>query len=163
MKALIEKSKYLILIAVVTLLVTFALAIFWGVVSAIRAWVDIVASAGQSAEITLSLIKLIDVFLLVIVLYLLAASIYKLFIGDVALPERLVAHNLPELKSKLSGIIVLVIAVHFVEYLFDEHVAPLDLFWLAAATALVSAALIAFDYISHSKEPEEEARDDLIG
>jgi uncharacterized membrane protein YqhA len=156
MKALIEKSKYLILIAVVTLLVTFALALLWGVVSAVKSWVDIVASAGQSPDITVSLIKLIDVFLLVVVLYLLAASIYKLFIGDIDLPERLVAHNLPELKSKLSGIIVLLIAVHFVEYLFDEHVAPIDLFWIAAATALVSAALIAFDYISHSKEPEQD-------
>jgi uncharacterized membrane protein YqhA len=156
MKALIEKSKYLILIAVVTLLITFALAVFWGVASAVSAWVDIVASAGQAPDITLSLIKLIDVFLLVVVLYLLAASIYKLFIGDVDLPDRLVARNLPELKSKLSGIIVLVIAVHFVEFLFDKNVAPIDLFWVAAATTLVSAALIAFDYISHSKEPEQD-------
>ncbi len=159
MKALIQKSKYLILIAVVTLLITFALALFWGVANAVSAWVEIVTSAGKSAHITLDLIKLIDAFLIVVVLYLLAASIYKLFLGDPDLPGQLVARNLPELKSKLSGIIVLVIAVHFIEILFEDAFQPQEIFWLAAATALVSAALIAFDYISHSKEPEDEEPD----
>jgi uncharacterized membrane protein YqhA len=156
MKVLIEKSKYLSLIAVVTLLITFALALLWGVANAVSAWVVILTSYGKSADISLLLIKLVDAFLLAIVLYLLAASIYKLFIGDVELPSRLVARNLPELKSKLSGIMVLVIAVRFVEDLFEGGVPPEEVFWLALATTLVTGMLIAFGYFGNRNEGEEE-------
>jgi uncharacterized membrane protein YqhA len=155
MKILIEKSKYLSLIAVVTLLVTFALALLWGVANAVSAWVVIIGSYGKSPEISLVLIKLIDAFLVAIVLYLLAASIYKLFIGDVELPDQLVAHTLPELKSKLSSIVVLVIAVRFVESLFEENAQPERVLLIAVATALVSAVLIAFGYFGNKKNGEE--------
>ena len=155
MKTLIEKSKYLIFIAVITLLITFGLALFWGVAKAISAWVEIITSYGQSSNIILSLIKLIDAFLIAIVLYLLAASIYKLFIGDLALPSGIVAKNLSELKSKLSSIIVLVIAVRFVEFIFAGAIEPQQIMWLGLATALVAGALIAFSYFG-SKEKDEK-------
>ncbi len=156
MKVLIDKSKYLILVAVATLLITFALALFWGVVSALSAWVEIITSAGKAPAITLDLIKVVDAFLLIIVLYLLAASIYKLFVGDLDLPSRLVARTLPELKSKLSGIVVLVIAVRFVEYLFEDNLPAVEVFWLAAATALVAGTLIAFDYFGRHNGGDDE-------
>jgi uncharacterized membrane protein YqhA len=156
MKNLIEKSKYLILIAVFTLIISFALALLWGVANAAGAWVEIVSSLGKSPEISLSLIKLIDHFLLALVLYLLAASIYELLIGDVDLPTRLVARTLPGLKSKLSGIIVLVIAVRFVETLFEEHVQPDQVLQMAAASAVVIAALVAFSYFGNKSEEEHD-------
>jgi uncharacterized membrane protein YqhA len=144
MKTLIEKSKYIMLIAVFTLLLTSGLTLLWGVAKAFIAWREIITSYGQSSTISILLIKLIDSFLIAIVLYLLAASIYELFIGDLDLPSQMVAHNLPELKSKLSGIIVLVIAVHFTEMLFEESVPPIQVMWLAVATALIAGVLIAF-------------------
>jgi uncharacterized membrane protein YqhA len=146
MNTIIDKSKYLSMIAVVTLLLTFGLALLWGVAKAITAWRGIISSYGQSSDISLLLIKVVDAFLIAIVLYLLAASIYRLFVGDVGLPSRMVARNLPELKSKLSGIIVLVMAVRFAESLFEGATAPLQLLWLALATAVVSAVLIVFGY-----------------
>lgn len=155
MKFLVEKSKYLSFIAVITLLLSFSLALFWGVVKAITAWTEIISSLGQSGEISLSLIKLIDAFLIALVLYLLAASIYKLLIGDLELPGRLVANNLPQLKYKLSSIIVLVIAVRFVESLFDKSMQPVQIFWLALATSLVCGTLIAFGYFSNKNDKEE--------
>ncbi len=156
MRTLIEKSKYLSLIAVFTLLITFGLALLWGVAKAVTAWIEIISSYGKSAEISLLLIKLIDAFLLALILYLLAASIYKLLIGDLELPSRLVARTLPELKSKLSGIIVLVIAVRFVESLFEEHIQPEQVLWLAVATALVSGTLIAFGYFGDRKDAKDD-------
>lgn len=152
MKKLIEGSKYLSLIAVVALLLVFVLALLWGVGKAVAAGVEIVSSYGQSSSVSLLLIKVIDAFLIAIVLYLLAASIYRLFIDDVGLPARMVARNLPELKSKLSGIIVLVMAVHFVEALFEETQRPMDLLWLGLATSAVAGALIAFSYLGGKDE-----------
>ena len=146
MKNLIERSRYLSLIAVVTLLLTFALALLWGVGSAVVVWREIIVSLGQSSKIILLLIKLVDIFLIAITLYLLAASIYRIFIGPISLPSQIVAENLTELKSKLSSLIVLVIVVRFMESLFGESEKPIDLMWLAIATALVAGALIAFGY-----------------
>jgi uncharacterized membrane protein YqhA len=155
MKTIIEKSKYLGILAVVPLLITFILALFWGIVQSVKAWILIVSSVGQASDIILSILKLIDTFLVAIVLYILAASIYKLFVNDVALPSKLVAKSLPELKSKLSSVIVLVLAVHFVEVVFEEGIAGIELLWLAIAISVVAIVLIAFSYFGVPREKED--------
>ena len=152
MKTIIEKSKYLSLIAVITLLLTFALSLFWGIAQAIKAWGKIILSLGQSPDIILSILKLIDTFLVAIVLYILAASIYELFVGKVELPSKLVARSLPELKNKLSSVIVLVMAVHFVEVIFKEGITELEKAWHAIAISLVAIVLIAFSRVDSSHE-----------
>lgn len=150
MKILIEKSKYLSLIAVISLLITFILSLFWGISQAINNWMKIILSIGQAPDITISILKLIDVFLISIFLYILAVSIYKLFVSDIELPTSLVARNIAELKGKLSNVIVLVMAVHFVEILFEDGISGLEKVWYAIATALVSGVLIVFSYLGAS-------------
>lgn len=156
MKSLIARSRYLSLAAVLTLLATYALALFWGVMKAVAVGTEIVTSAGKSPGITLGLIQLVDAFLIATVLFVLATSIYKLFVGDPEMPSKLVARNLPELKSKLSGIVVLVIAVRFAEAMFEGSLPALDILWLALGTAAVAGALIAFSWFSHKDEKEEK-------
>ena len=158
MKTIIEKSKYLSYFAVITLLLTFALSLFWGIVQAVKAWGQIILSFGQAPTIILSVLKLIDTFLVAIVLYILAASIYKLFVSDVELPSKLVARSLPELKSKLSSVIVLVMAVHFVEVMFEEGITGLEKVWQAIAISLVAVVLIVFSFSGASREHEENER-----
>jgi uncharacterized membrane protein YqhA len=148
MKTIIDKSKYLSLLAVITLLLTFALSLFWGIFQAVKAWGQIILSVGQDPGIILSILKLLDTFLVAIVPYILAASIYKLFVNDVELPTKLVARSLPELKSKLSSVIVLVMAVHFVEVMFEEGLTALEKLWLAMGISLVAFVLIAFSYFN---------------
>jgi uncharacterized membrane protein YqhA len=155
MKSIIEKSRYLSLIAVVTLLLTFTLSLFWGISQAIKAWEEIILSFGQSPEIILLILKLIDTFLVVIVLYILAASIYEIFVKKLDLPFNLVARNLYELKTKLSSVIVLVMAVHFVEVMFDEGISGLEKVWQAIAIFLIVIVLIAFSYFGTSREKDE--------
>jgi uncharacterized membrane protein YqhA len=57
----------------------------------------------------------------------------------------MLAHNLYELKTKLSSMIVLVMAVKFLQKVVDAKEAG-DLLQFGAAIALVSAVLIAFGY-----------------
>ena len=158
MKTIIEKSRYLSILAVIALLLTFALSLFWGISQAIKAWGKIILTFGQSPDIILSILKLIDTFLVAIVLYILAASIYKLFVSNVDLPSKLVASSLPELKSKLSSVIVLVMAVHFVEVMFEEGISGLEKLWQAIGISIVAIVLIAFSYFG---VPHEQ--DDLQG
>jgi len=158
MKTIIEKSKYLSIIAVITLLLTFALSLFWGIAQAVKAWAIIILSLGQSSDIILSILKLIDTFLVAIVLYIMAASIYELFVSKVELSSKLVARSLSELKSKLSSVIVLVMAVHFVEVIFDERITGLEKVRQAIAISLVAIVLIALNYFgaTHGKHDIQE-------
>ncbi len=152
MKTIIENSKYLSLLAVFTLLLTFALSLFWGIAQAVKAWSKIILSLGQSADIIVSILKLIDAFLVAMVVYILAASLYELFVGKVELPSKLVAKSLTELKSKLSSVIVLVLAVHAVEVIFDEGITGLEMVWQVVAMSLLAIVLIAFSYFGTSHE-----------
>ena len=74
-----------------------------------------------------------------------SASLYELFIGEVAMPEWMLAHNLYELKAKLSSMIVLVMAVKFLEKLLNVKDYG-ELLQFAAAVAVMSGMLIAFGY-----------------
>lgn len=158
MKYIIEKSKYLSVFAVIALLATFALSLFWGIAQTVKVCEKIIVSLGQSSDIILLILKLIDSFLVAIVLYILAASIYELFISKVEISSRLVAKNLSELKIKLSNMIVMVLAVHFVEVIFDDGIAGLEKVWQAIAITLVAMVLIAFSYFgaSHSQQDSED-------
>lgn len=157
MKTIIEKSKYLSLLAVITLLLTFALSLFWGIAQAVKTWGEIILSQGQSPDIIVFILKLVDAFLVAIVLYILAASLYELFVGNVELPSQLEARSLPELKSKLSSMIVLVLAVHGVEVIFDEGITGLEMLWQVIAISLIVIILIVFSYFSTSHDEHTDS------
>lgn len=148
MKTLFEKSKYLSLIAALVLLVTSIFALVWGTVKAIKVWSLMWKSYASDPAISLGLIQLVDAFLIAVVLFIFAVSIYELLVGDLDLPEWMVVHNLHGLKTRLSSVIVLVMAVRFVEHLFEEAAEPLELVYYAVGTAVVSAVLIAFSYFA---------------
>ena len=86
MPRLIEKSKYIALIAIVSMLVAATAAFIWGAYKTYLALALMVTSTGKDPLITFYLIQLVDVFLIAIVLYLLSASVFELFIGELALP-----------------------------------------------------------------------------
>ena len=143
MPRLIEKSRYIAFIAIISMLLASISAFFWGAYKTYLAIVLMITSLGKDPLITFYLIQLVDVFLVSIVMYLLSASIYELFIGDLPLPEWLLAHNIYELKVKLSSVIILVMAVKFLEQLL-EWKNPRDVLLYALAVSLISGVLIAF-------------------
>lgn len=142
MKRILENSRYLILIAIVALLAASVAAFSWGALKTSIVISLIVTSLGQSKSITIELIELMDAFLIATALFIFAVSLYELFLGKLNLPDWMLAHNLHELKAKLSSIVVLVMAVKFLERL-AEWVDPQGTLFYALAVAVVSAALIA--------------------
>jgi uncharacterized membrane protein YqhA len=145
MKTVLEKTRFLAIIAVVSLLVAAFGAFVWGAIKTYVAITLIIVSGGQDKLISLSLIQLVDVFLIAIALVIFANSIYELFIGDLDLPEWMIAHNLQDLKARLSSLAILVMAIKFVEYVFEGKDAQQTLY-LGIAIAVVSAVLIAFSF-----------------
>jgi len=145
MKSLIEKTRYLSLIAVLSLLLASLTSFVWGAIKTFNAVTIIFTSVGQNKLISLYLIQLVDYSLIAIALLIFAFSIYELFIDDLDLPEWMVAHNLHDLKARLSSLAILVLALKFVEKVFEGQ-DPIQTLYLGLAIAAVSAALIAFSY-----------------
>lgn len=142
MGKLLESSRYLGLVGIVSLLLASVAAFGWGAVKTLGAIITIVGSYGKDPYIAVSLIELVDSFLIATALFVFAVSMYEMFIAKIALPEWMLANNLPELKEKLGGVIILVMVVKFLEHLV-EWSAPYDSLLFAIAVALVSAAIIA--------------------
>lgn len=148
MKTILEQSKQFAWISIIALIIAALFAFLWGAVKTFDAVSIIITTLGQDPLITFYLIQLVDIFLIAITLFILAASIHELFIGKLNLPDWMVAHNLDELKVKLSSVIVLVMAVKFVQKLVESSDA-LELLLQGVAIAVVSGMLIAFSYFKN--------------
>ncbi|GAB4579792.1 MAG: YqhA family protein [Anaerolineales bacterium] len=145
MNRILESSKYLSLIAVISLFFSALAAFFWGATKTYVTIMLIVSTGGKDPFITVSLVEIMDAFLIATGLLLFSVSLYELMIGHLNLPDWMLARTLHDLKTKLSSIIVLVIVVKFVEKLVDTKDYQ-GIFYYALAVGVVSATLIAFSH-----------------
>jgi uncharacterized membrane protein YqhA len=145
MSKIVEKSRYLAIIGVVGLLVTDVAVFCWGFFSTGMAIISIINSAGKSPDTIVDIIKVVDIFLVATTLLIFAASLYELFITGINVPDWMIAHNLHELKAKLSSMIILLMAGKFLEELFSLKDAY-ELMLIGIGIAVVSAVLIAFEH-----------------
>lgn len=145
MRQIVEKSRYLALIGVVGLLVAAIAAFGWGFYKTGLLVYEVTIGASASTSVIVDLVKIVDFFLIATTMLIFSASLYELFIAEVNLPDWMIAHNLYDLKSKLSSMIVLVLAVKFLEEAFLAEDAY-DLMLTGIAIAVISAVLIAFSY-----------------
>jgi len=147
MKFILEKSKYLALVGVIALLFAAVAAFAWGTFKTVNTIFLIFSSQGMDKAITVELVEIVDSFLIATAVLIFATSLYELFIDKLDLPEWMLAHDLYDLKTKLSSMIVLVMAVKFLEKLLDVKDAN-ALLQIGIATALMSAVLIGFGYFA---------------
>jgi uncharacterized membrane protein YqhA len=145
MKFIMEKSRYLALVGVLSLLAAAVAAFIGGMFQSVKTIMMLFNSMSVDSAVTVEFIKTVDGFLVATALLIFTVSLYELFIDKLELPEWMLAHNLYELKAKLSSMIVLVMGVKFLEKLLDTKDA-VTLLQTSAAIALMSAVLIAFGY-----------------
>jgi uncharacterized membrane protein YqhA len=145
MKTILEKSRYLAMVGVVSLLLASVAAFAWGALRTVHVVTLVIESFGADAAITVEFIEIVDSFLIATAILIFTVSLYELFIGDINVPEWMLAHDLYELKTKLSSMIVLVMAVKFLQKLIETKDAQ-ELLLSGLAIAVVSAVLIAFGY-----------------
>ncbi|HTN49577.1 MAG TPA: YqhA family protein [Burkholderiaceae bacterium] len=148
LRALLAKSRYLVLAAVLGSLAA-ALALFaYGLAESVVVLVDLVTKADVSSTgaklLALAFIEIVDLFLLGTVLLIIALGLYELFINaDIELPEWLQVRTFDDLKNKLIGVVIVVLAVLFLGLVVSWD-GERDLLRVGAAIALVIAALTYF-------------------
>ena len=145
MRTIVEKSKYLILIAVASTLIASTAAFVWGGIKTVKVLISILTTIGTDATAAIALVELMDTFLIATVLFIFALGMYELFIGEVTTPEWLVIKNLHDLKVKLSSVVILVMGIIFLEHLVEWE-DPQGTLFFGIGVTVVSTALIAFGY-----------------
>jgi len=145
MEKLLEKSKYLILVAVAASFLASAIAFLWGGFKVVFILINLIKTYGKDLSAAIALIELMDTFLIAIALLVFSVGVYELFIADLPLPEWLVIHNLHDLKAKLGSVVILVMAVTFLKHLVEWR-DPQGTYYFGISIAVVSAALIAFSH-----------------
>ncbi len=140
------KARYLILIAVIGSFLAATTLLVYGLVEIVQLVAGLLGGTTpiKAKVLVVTCIETIDLFLLGTVLLIIALGLYELFIDDrLDLPEWLEIRHLDDLKSKLTSVVIVVLAV-----LFLGQTASWDgernLLPYGAAIALVIGALTWF-------------------
>jgi uncharacterized membrane protein YqhA len=148
-------SRFIALFAIFGTAIS-ALAVFiYGAVFVVVAMWDTM-TAGKPTEdglkhLTLQLVEATDAFLLGTVLYIVSIGFFQLFIdSDIAVPGWMRITNLDQLKTKLVGVIVVLLAVTFLGKASDWRSGE-EILYLGGAIALVIGSLAFFGFRAHEK------------
>ncbi len=144
----LASSRYLVMIAVIGSFLSATAILIYGGIEVILLIRDAFFSGKIDGKVAKSLlvsfIEIVDLFLLGTVIYIIAIGLYELFIDDqIQLPDWLEIHTLDDLKDKLIGVIVVVLAVLFLGQIVAWD-GQRDLLAYGVSIALVIAALTYF-------------------
>jgi len=143
---LLAACRFLLIIPVIGCVLLTLGVVLMGMGRIVTDGIKVVQSGDFSAKaaktMSLSVIEIIDLFLIGTVAYITAVGLYKLFIDSkgIQLPMRLQINNLKDLEDKIIGVLVAALAVAFLGHAAggDE---PTALLRYGGGIALVVAAL----------------------
>lgn len=148
-------TRFIVMVPVLGLLVSSVALVILGAVETVHVIGSAITPVGQGGaslkETLVGFIEIADLFLLAVVIYIIALGLFELFIdSDIELPGWLQFNDLDDLKYRLLGVVVVVLAVLFLGRAIQTTEAQ-DLFWVGAATASVIASLALFMKSGHTK------------
>jgi uncharacterized membrane protein YqhA len=151
----LRHSRYLFYFAVVSTLLAVALVMVYGTVQIVVFVVDLVRHGSidnrWGAELRLTVIEVVDLFLIGTVLFVIAVGLYQLF-GTRMMPSPrwLVVHDVGDLERKLIGLVVTVLSVVFLGQIVTWD-GQRELLGFGVAIGAVSAGLTFF--LRHEPRP----------
>lgn len=158
MEWLVEKSRYLPLIGIFSMLVGSIAAFGVGAVKTVQV-IQTAFMQYTEAEPTLYvLFEALDCFLVGTGLIVIAVGLYELFIGGLEVPDWMLVDSLDELKAKFVFVIIPVMAAKFVQKILKQDTNALDTLYYGGAIAIITLALSAFVFVS-IKEKEVDIED----
>lgn len=148
MRRLIEWSRYVVLVpALASIAGAFALMGVgtWEMGTAIIALVDPTAPLKESV---VGVLTAVDALLLATVLLVIGYGLYELFVDSrVALPPWLQIDSLDDLKAKIIGVVVAIVAVLFLSELVKPGPA-VNVLWVGLGSGALVVGLAAFTLAS---------------
>ena len=152
MKRILEKVRYLVVIAVAGLTVTMVATFGWAIAKTVRLIGTLLDGGWRSDLSMVDLLEVIDTYLLAIVQLIVVIGLYELFIGALDVPDWLKARSLEDLKKSIVDVLIVFIGVKGVERLVAVQ-EPIDALTYTAAVAILIAALSLFRLKPSRYEP----------
>jgi uncharacterized membrane protein YqhA len=148
LRPILSASRYLVIIAVLGSLAAAAALFVYGMAETIAVIAEAVTKMEVSSKgakaLALAFIEIVDLFLLGTVLLMIALGLYELFIdSELKLPDWLHIRTFDDLKNKLVGVVLVVLAVIFLGHVVAWDGSK-DLLGFGLAVAAVIAALTWF-------------------
>lgn len=115
---IIAGGRFFIIIAVICSFLAAILILFYGGLLTLQSISQIMVqgeiSSKMSKKLVVSMIEVIDLFLLGTVFYITALGLYELFIDEnIEVPEWLEIRTIDDLKARLISVVVVVLGVVF--------------------------------------------------
>jgi uncharacterized membrane protein YqhA len=157
MNRILAATRYAVLIPAIASILGALLLMFQGSVEMVRVVIDVLSNGTKLKLTTVEILTAVDGILLGTVLLVIGYGLYELFIDDdLEVPPWLEVHDLDDLKSKLIGVIVAIIAVIFVGIFVDTDRADDVIAYGVGAGALVVG--LAFFSFATKKDPLQKGR-----
>lgn len=164
-RRLLGWSRLLVILAVVGSFIASATLMVYGVVRSLgiiidlggHLFEDLATSEKVGKELIASTISIVDMFLMGTVLFIVAAGMYQLFIDPrTSLPAWLRIRSLDDLKTLLTGVIIVALLVTFlgsaVSWASGTDIIALG---LAVAAVVVAANMSMRIFGEHSSKPDQ--------
>jgi len=148
-----------ILAVVAVLLVALSLFLMGAIMAAFglwRAWGQVLHGHMDSAELTVQFLEIVSMMLKAVVMYLIGVGLYSLFMEPLNVTVALGVETLGDLESKVVSVVVVIMAVTFLEHFIRWENAAQTLQY-GAALALVVGALVAFQFYNHRAKEDQRS------
>jgi uncharacterized membrane protein YqhA len=143
---MIELSRYVVAVPAVGAIIGSFILMVIGTWEIIRSLLKLFDTAVPLKESVVSILTAVDTLLLATVLLVIGYGLYELFVdSSVKLPPWLEIRSLDDLKAKLIGVVVAIIAVVFLGVLVDSTDAN-DVMLIGVGAGAVVIGLAAFTY-----------------
>jgi len=120
-----------------------------GAVETVTGVVKVVKDPLADKDLVLHFLQVADIMLLATVLYVISLGLFELFVDDtIKLPAWLEIHTLDDLKVKLIGVVVAVLAVFYLGTVLKGG-NDIGVLWAGLGTGAVVLALAAFVWASN--------------
>ena len=155
MKKLFGATRYAVLIPSLASILGALLLMAQGSIEMVIVVVDALSNESTLKENIVSVLTAVDAILLGTVLLVIGYGLFELFIDDeLPVPLWLRVYDLDDLKSKLIGVVVAIIAVVFVGIFVDaERSADVISYGVGAGALVVGLAIFAY---ATKKEPKSK-------
>ena len=159
---LIGQSRYIVLLAVLAVILValslFVLGALQAVTAVWHAWAALFGAQLDSTNLTVEFLEIVSVMLKAVVFYIIGLGLYSLFITPLNLTTALGVQTLNDLESKVVSVVIVIMAVTFLEH-FIRWEKPEEILWYAGALALVVVPMVAFQVHSHMVKRDEQPVD----
>jgi uncharacterized membrane protein YqhA len=159
MRKILGLTRYAVIVPAIASIIGALLLMAQGSIEMVTVVIQSVTTHEYIKDTVVGVLTAVDAILLGTVLLVIGYGLYELFVDpELTVPDWLQVHDLDDLKSKLIGVVVAIIAVVFVGVFVDANRADEVLSYGIGAGALV-AGLAVFALATRKKDkPDRKSK-----